>query len=363
MERLPAPRQRQHHDDDLAAHEVWLRINAFLDQKSANTQRTYTGIIREWCTFLGAEAGTNQAADFILNATDLHAMAYKKWLEGNPGQKPRLHLKPSGSREISKRSTSAKQRDGLQSTLSNATIAKKFAALRRLYRMLIATNLGLDSNPFDTDRIPPPPARSGQKRPTEMIDFSIVKEILSLPDPSSPKGLRDLAALSLLFGGGLRRSELVALRIGDVRETASGTCYVRLRSTKAKKDVDHAVPGWTAKNIKKLINIRKADGAGSGDFLFISFRGPGGNTPTEKPLSDSGLYKLFKSYCQRAGTGNFVTPHSARATAITKLLSDGLNHREVQEFSRHASVQMVEVYDKRRLSIDESPAKGLDYED
>ena len=63
----------------------------------------------------------------------------------------------------------------------------------------------------------------------------------------------------------------------------------------------------------------------------------------------------------RAGAGNFVSPHSARATAITKLLSDGFSHREVQEFSRHASIQMVEVYDKRRISIDDNPASDLDY--
>ncbi len=56
-----------------------------------------------------------------------------------------------------------------------------------------------------------------------------------------------------------------------------------------------------------------------------------------------------------------MSPHSARATAITKLLDSGFSHRDVQEFSRHASVQMVEIYDKRRLQVDESPAKKLEF--
>ena len=70
------------------ADHLWLRISSFLDQKSPNTQRTYAGIIREWCSFLGAEAGSEQAAALMLKATDLHAMGYKKWLEEQPGQKP-----------------------------------------------------------------------------------------------------------------------------------------------------------------------------------------------------------------------------------------------------------------------------------
>jgi integrase len=74
------------------------------------------------------------------------------------------------------------------------------------------------------------------------------------------------------------------------------------------------------------------------------------------------LYRLFKHYCEKAGATQFLTPHSARATAITKLLADGIPHREVQEFSRHSSIQMVELYDKRRLTVEENPGKELDYE-
>jgi integrase len=63
------------------------------------------------------------------------------------------------------------------------------------------------------------------------------------------------------------------------------------------------------------------------------------------------------------GAGPHVTPHSARATAITKLLTDGIPHREVQAFSRHASIQMVEHYDKRRFDVERSPAKGLEFDE
>jgi integrase/recombinase XerD len=366
MTDLPAKRQPSNSNADSQAsgssqRNIWVRINAFLELKSANTQRTYVSIINEWSEFLGAPAGTPAAAEKFIAATDLHAVAYKKWLEKRPGQKPRLSRKASHSRDVLDQIKTDAPRDGLQRGLSNATIAKKFAALRRIYRMLIATEPKITQNPFDVDRVPVPPAKSGQRRPTEMVAFEKVKQVLDLPDVSTPKGMRDRAILSLLFGAGLRRSELVRLRIGDVRRSPNGTDYIYLRSTKAKKDAEQSLPTWAASDLQALIADRVSSGAQSGDYVFVSFRGQGGKTPTNHRLSDSGLYRLFKRYCDAAGAGEFATPHSARATAITKLLADGLGHREVQEFSRHASVQMVEVYDKRRLGIEANPGKDLEY--
>src|SRR5690606_12925395 len=104
-----------------------------------NTQATYLGIIREWCTFLGAEAGTPDAARMMIKATDIHAIAYKNWLDGRPGEKPRALRRESRSTAVEVRRKTAKKKEGLEATLSNATIAKKFAALRRIYRMLISS--------------------------------------------------------------------------------------------------------------------------------------------------------------------------------------------------------------------------------
>ena len=73
------------------------------------------------------------------------------------------------------------------------------------------------------------------------------------------------------------------------------------------------------------------------------------------------MYNLFISLSKKAGVKGTVTPHYASATAITKILADGVPHREVQEFSRHASITMVEHYDKRRFGVDKSPAKGLKF--
>lgn len=344
--------------------QVWLRLSAFLSMRSPNTQTTYLGIVNEWCSFLGAEPGSEAGARKMLAASDVHAIAFRNWLSARPGEKPRMASKAeSASRALEKRPSHVfRKKVGLESTLSNATIAKKFAALRRIYRMFISSGLSARQNPFDSDQVPAPPKDAGRKRPTEMVDFALVKQIVALPDISTPKGVRDRAILSVLFGGALRRSEVCALRLGDVRRSAKGTVFLYLRSTKAKKDAEQALPVWAASAVAALIRQRVEQGASPADYLFISYTGQAGNTPTLDPVSHSGIYKLFKSYCQLAGAGDNVTPHSARATAITKLLADGIPHRQVQEFSRHSSIQMVELYDKRRIGVDQNPAKDLDYD-
>ena len=349
------------------ADKVWLRISAFLSLKSPATRVTYSGIVAEWCRFLHAQPGTAEGADAIISATDLHAIAYRKFLEQKPGEKPRMARmggKVSADRGVTVERASGRgvKKDGLDATQSNATIHKKFAALRRIYRMLVSSNLGIAENPFEADRVPPPPKDAGRKRPTEMIDFDLVMEIVAIPDAKTPKGRRDKAILAILFGGGLRRSEVVGLRIGDIKKTSSGTTFLYLRHTKAKKDAEQALPRWAAEYLWELVREIKTTGAMDGDYLFVGFTGKGGQTITTKPMSDTGLYLLFKQYCMAAGAGAHATPHSARATAITKLLADGIPHREVQEFSRHSSIQMVEWYDKRRFSVEESPAKDLSYD-
>lgn len=406
--------------------EVWLRLSAFLSLRSPNTQRTYSSVFKEWCRFLGAEAGSEAGARLVIAATDLHAAAYRNWLLEQPGQRSRYsglkvnsgtapfkdsEDKPDdyatfdplssnnslgkpdsdmacgyevavikdtvikdindappansfslGPKQKSGRSNYRRKNSGLSDQQTNATIWKKFSALRRIYRGLMAADLGIKHNPFDTDRTPPPARDAGKKRPTEMVDFELVMRVVNYPDTKHPKGRRDRAILAALFGGALRRSEVCQLTISDYRRTAQGTPYLYLRSTKARKDAEQALPTWAADALDLVVADRQLEGAFAGDPLFVAFKGKGmGRSSPREPISETALYRMFKQACIASGAGIFVSPHSARATAITKLLSEGLTHREVQEFSRHSSIQMVEVYDKRRYSVDQNPARKLKF--
>lgn len=355
-------------DNSKLHRNVWTQLLAFLSRKSPTTGYTYSLVLKEWCAFLGVRQGTQAAADRLVVADEADVAAYLYWLERRPGEIPRerrTHGMPSTIRSIERRQEVQAKRvkkSGLESTMANATVAKKFAALRRMYRVLQSCGFGPSVNPFSTDIVPPPPKDAGRKRPTRMLAFDRVKSLIESVSSDDPKGLRDKAILSALFGGALRRSEVAVLSVSDVRMTKSGTVFLYLRATKAKKDAEQALPKWAADVVWQLRDHRLQSGAKGADPLFLSHTGRGGTSPTVRAISASGVYKLFLHYCHAAGVEDSITPHSARATAITKLLAQGIPHRMVKEFSRHASIQMVELYDKRRIGVDENPAKDLDFE-
>ena len=81
-----------------AANHLWLRVTAFLSSKAENSKRTYLPILKEWCSFLGGEFGSEAAATKIIEATDLHAAAFIEWQKGQPGMKPRLKARQSAER-------------------------------------------------------------------------------------------------------------------------------------------------------------------------------------------------------------------------------------------------------------------------
>jgi integrase/recombinase XerD len=333
-------------------HVLWLKVAAWLAQLAPTTQRTYLSIIKEYSAFLGAKAGTKIAAELMAGALPVHALAYVQQLKRQKGQAPRINR--LARREGKPAPVVA------SSSHSPATIAKKIMCLRKLYEVLVAHGCYTNANPFSPHLVPVPNARGGRKRDTEALDFDDVPLVIDAIE-DGPRATRDRAIICALFGGGLRRCEVVKLLIGDVALTSAGTTFLLLRSTKDGQDHQQALPEWAAEAVWSLVEERIEAGAAQDDPLFVTWTGKGGTVPTERPMSDASVYLIFKRACEAAGLSGAYTPHSARATAITKLLADGTPHREVQEFSRHKSVQMVEWYDKRRFGVDRSPAKGLSF--
>lgn len=226
-----------------------------------------------------------------------------------------------------------------------STRRTKACLMSAFYDKLVMARI-IDFNPF-LGQMPKKPSRWAQVRPTEALEPADVQALISSPDANTAVGIRDRAILCLLFGGGLRRSEVVGLKIGDVR-LVGRYCVLRLRQTKNGDAANQGIPSWAFRAVHDYMQTRYAEGATHEDLLFAG-------------LSAYSLYLIFKKHCKRCGFTRRLTPHSARATAITKLLSDGHDYRAVQEFSRHSSVQMVEVYDKRFVRREDNPANLLDY--
>jgi integrase/recombinase XerD len=329
MSALPKP---------IDGHELWMRLSVHISNKER--PREYVRICEEWCEFLGAETGTDEGARLFLTATDVHAAAYAEWLKKQPGIAPRLAKSPTGYRR-----EPLPTRHQTEWPLANATVSKRIGIVKKFYEVAHKAGLCV-RNPFWL--VSKPPDDPGAKRPTEMVPFDRVTELVEAPDPSVPKGLRDRAILAAGFGGGLRRGEIVKLRLGDVAVTESGAYYLRLLRTKSKKDYRHAIPDWSADHIIRFINYRLSQGAHAEDCIFLhQHRG------SSKHMDSSTIRYIFIRYCKKIGLTTWCTPHSARATAITKLLDDGNPIEYVQEFARHSSSDLTLQYDKRRKTVEQ----------
>jgi integrase/recombinase XerD len=309
-------------------------LSTFLESLRPNTQRGYKSVLHEWKAFLQIRSLEFATADIVTAEKYLHAQARRD------GQESRYE-------------------PGVEQKVSGATIARKATILHSIYQRLIAYEV-LTHDPF-VALARQYRAKTGEKRRTEALPLHLVPALLKAPGLGLPEGLRDSCILAVLLGAGLRRGELLNINIQHCRTSPDGTPYIILPKTKAGKLQTQPLPEWSAKILWKYLELRKKEGAIETSPVFITYHGLEELIPGPR-MSESTLARLVKRYCCSIGLPKIYSPHSCRATAITKLLVDEVSYREVQEFSRHSSVQMVEVYDKRKFEIENHPGKKLDYE-
>jgi len=161
-----------------------------------------------------------------------------------------------------------------------------------------------------------------------------VAAILEAPRPEEPPGLRDRAILELLYGAGLRVSELTGLDVDDldVEEAA-----VRVLGKGAK---EREVPiGRMARDAIDAYLTRGRPalaGPRSRAALFLNTRGG--------RLTRQSCARLLETYAHAAGIRRRVTPHDLRHSFATHLLEGGADVRVVQELLGHASVATTQIY-------------------
>lgn len=332
--RLKAPNPKP---SEPTGSKAWLGLQTWLESRPENTRNNYTRIAKDWITFRGYEPESLSSQRGWVDAKHIDAQKYVNACKKRPAQ-------PGRATEASA--------DG---KVSMNTIRHKVVVLKSIYDQLIAQGF-VEVNPFERLNIELRKHQHGARRPHARIPTDAVKQLLTFK-PKDRRQLRDLAIFHLLFGAALRRSEVVNLRLQDVKRSDKGTTYLRLAITKSQKVQEVALAEWVAATVNQYVDARIEEGATIGDPLFVVYR----VNERYTSLSDSTIYRMFKKYCKRFKLPPNFTPHCARVTAITQMLDQGYSHREVQELSRHGSVVMVEKYDRKRKDLDESSSKGLKY--
>jgi integrase/recombinase XerC len=223
--------------------------------------------------------------------------------------------------------------------MSKATIARKLSSFRSFFNFLLKT-----------ERIKSLPATlSGQvsagrerKLPT-LLTEQLVDKLLSLPDRSTNIGFRDFTMLELVYGLGLRLSELVNMNIGDFDFSTSTV----LISGKGNKDRILPLAGASKKALVNYIkHILQPDEAldvidGTASRSVISqplFRG------RHNRISPRTVQARVAKYASELAELSGISPHTLRHSFASHLLDGGASIRVVQELLGHSNLSTTQIY-------------------
>jgi integrase/recombinase XerD len=213
---------------------------------------------------------------------------------------------------------------------SPRSVARAVACCRGFYRFL-ALEGRLQTSPADDLR----PPRAWKALP-RYLSTEEVDRLLALPDVATPRGLRDRALIELLYATGMRVSELVSLRPGDVDLDASYlTCTGKGGKQRIVPIGDEAT-AW----VRRYVRDARAAllGARRSPRLFVSARGGGAG------LTRVGFWKILKAYARQAGLSASVSPHILRHSFATHLLERGADLRAIQMMLGHADLSTTQIY-------------------
>jgi integrase/recombinase XerD len=168
----------------------------------------------------------------------------------------------------------------------------------------------------------------------KVLSFAEVEALLAAPDRSDKRGSRNAAMLEVLYATGLRVSELVQLRLGDLHLDAG---YLRCWGKGSKERVvplgseaDAALQSYLAEGRPALLHGKRTD------YLYVNPRGDA--------MTRQGFWKIIKNYGRQAGIRTPLSPHVVRHSFATHLLENGADLRAVQIMLGHADISTTQIY-------------------
>ncbi len=216
-----------------------------------------------------------------------------------------------------------------ESDFNSRSQARIVSGMRAFYRYLIYANVREDD---PTELLDAP--KIGMHLP-DVLTVEEIQSIMDVIDLSTPEGHRNRAMVEVMYGCGLRVSELVTLRLSNLFFDDGFIKVV------GKGNKERLIPiGKTAINAvnqyvdgkRKLLKIKK----GEEDYVFLNRRGA--------HLTREMVFMLVKKWVAAAGIDKTVSPHTFRHSFATHLIENGADLRVVQEMLGHESILTTELY-------------------
>ncbi len=213
--------------------------------------------------------------------------------------------------------------------LSPRSVSRAVACVRGFYRFL-ALERRLGRSPADDLRAP----RAWPALP-RLLSLDEVDRLLAQPDPTTPRGVRDKALIEVLYATGMRVSELVAVKPGDLNLDEGYLTCVGKGDKERIVPVGHEAAEWVRRYVRDarptLVRGRRSP------WLFVNARDGG-------PLSRVGFWKVLKAYGVKAGISRELSPHVLRHSFATHLLERGADLRAIQVMLGHADLSTTQIY-------------------
>ena len=212
---------------------------------------------------------------------------------------------------------------------ASSTIARKVAAIKSFYNYLTAEGI-VDENPtidIDSPKV--------KKRLPQTLTFSEVERLLEAPaGGDTPKNLRDITLLKVLYETGMRVTEVVSIQLEDVdldhATLSSPTRQGDAREIPLEEETQALLVKYLAQGRPQLVKDQ------SERALFLNHRG--------EKLTRQGLWLIIKGYARQAGLNTEVTPHTLRHSFAVHRLSKGSKLEEIQRLLGHANISTTQIY-------------------
>ena len=208
------------------------------------------------------------------------------------------------------------------------SVARVISGVKSFFGFLVLDNY-IDSDPTELLETP----KIGFKLPV-VLSLDEIENIMAVIDMSTKEGQRNKAIIEVLYGCGLRISELTGLKFSDLY-LEEGFIKVEGKGNKQRLvPISHTA-------IKELKNytidryqmdVKK----GFEDIVFLSKRGT--------PISRIMVFHFIKQYAEMAGIKKNISPHTFRHSFATHLLEGGANIRAIQLMLGHEKITTTEIY-------------------
>lgn len=214
--------------------------------------------------------------------------------------------------------------------LSKSSIERKISTLKSFFKFLYRRGIIAD-NPARMLKFP-----KKEKYLPNVFNVDDIFTLLDLPDKSTPMGLRDALILELLYGTGVRVSELVGL---DRNAVDLNGMRILVRGKGKKERIVPLAPELISliKDYYKVMYDIVSEGrVVESDALIINRLG--------SRMTDRTIRRIVEAYLKKAGLPLDYSPHSFRHTFATHLLEGGADLRSIQELLGHESLATTQKY-------------------